>query len=242
MAGAAGGAERDERNGGPATATARNAFRMRIGLLTSDLSAGHGWANYSLNLIRQLKARGHETTVICARNSPTVDFPQQPILPSVAPPERYSLIKILRQLPRARALLRGCDIVHSAIEPYAILAGAVAGGRPLFVTAHGSYVNLPRICRFPVGWMYQRAFERAQLICVSRHTAQVARALMPNVRAQVINNGVDAARFEHPPPTKVEKTAPTVVTLGEVKPRKGTLQLVEAMAVLREGGCRGRSA
>ena len=207
---------------------------MRIGLLASDLSAGHGWANYSLNLIRQLNARGIETTVVCARNSPGVDFPQHAILPSVAPPERHSLIKILRQLPRTRALLSDCDIVHSAIEPYAILAAAVAGGRPLFVTAHGSYVNLPRMSRFPVGWMYRRAFERAQLICVSRHTAEVARTLLPNARARVINNGVDAASFERLPAAGIEKTAPTVVTLGEVKPRKGTLQLVEAMAIARE--------
>ena len=208
---------------------------MRIGLLTSDLGAGHGWANYSLNLIRQLRAREIQTTVICARNSANVDIPQHPILPAVAPPERHSLIKMLRQLPRARALLGDCDILHCTIEPYAILAAAVAERRPLFITAHGSYVNLPRMRGFPVGSMYRRAFERAHLICVSRHSAQVARALMPNVRSiQLIHQGVDAARFAQPTVIEVEKTGPTVATLGEVKPRKGTLELVEAMAVVRE--------
>ena len=207
---------------------------MRIGLLTSDLSTGHGWANYSLNLVRQLKAREIETVIVCARNSPAIDIAQHPLLPAVKPPERHSFIKGLRQLPRLRELLRGCDILHSAIEPYAILAAAVAGDRPLFITAHGSYVNLPRLRPFPLGALYRRAFERAGLICVSRHTAKVARELMPSARVRVINNGLDAARFERQATETVEKQGPTVVTIGEIKPRKGTLQLVEAMTALRE--------
>ena len=144
------------------------------------------------------------------------------------------MVKSLSLLPRVRALLRDCDIIHSTIEPYAILASAVAGGRPLFVTAHGSYVNLPRLRRFPVGQMYKWAVCRAQLICVSRHTAQVARTLMPDACVHVINNGMDASRFARQPAIGVAKTAPTIVTVGEVKPRKGTLQLVEAMAVVRQ--------
>ncbi len=207
---------------------------MRIGLITSDLSIKNGWANYSLNLVRQLQARGISTTVVCAHNSPAVDFEIHPLLPSVAPPERHSFVKSFWQLPRVGHLLRDCDIVHSTIEPYAILAAAVAGTRPLFVTAHGSYVNLSRMRGFPVGQLYRRAFERAQLICVSQHTAQVALARNPGARVHVINNGLDAARFMKSPSTMVDKSRPTVVTVGEIKPRKGTLQLVEAMAVVRE--------
>ena len=86
------------------------------------------------------------------------------------------------------------------------MAAAVAGGRPLLVTAHGSYVNLPRMRRFPVGNLYQRALERARLICVSRYTAQVARELMPGARVQVINNGVDVARFLEPSRAAGRKT------------------------------------
>ena len=100
---------------------------MRIGLITSDLSTTNGWATYSLNLIRQLQARGIATTVICAKNSPAVAFETYPLLPTVAPPERHFLIKSLRQLVRVRQLLRDCDIVHCTIEPYAILAAETAG-------------------------------------------------------------------------------------------------------------------
>ena len=206
---------------------------MRIGLLSPDLSADNGWAAYSLNLIRQLRARGIDTTVVCAKNSPEVEFAVHRLLPTVTPPERHTFIKTIALIPRLRRLLGDCAILHATIEPYAILAAAVAGGRPLFVTAHGSYVNLPRMRPFPVGNLYRRALERAELICVSRYTAQVARELMPGARAQVINNGVDVAPFLEPP-LPVQKRGPTVVTAGGVKPRKGTLQLVEAIAVIRE--------
>ena len=206
---------------------------MRIGLITSDLSTENGWATYSLNLIRQLQARGIATTVVSARNSPAIDFAIHPLLPSVSPPERHTFIKSMARLPQVKRLLRDCDIVHCTIEPYAILAAA-AGGGPLFVTAHGSYVNLPRMRGFPVSDLYRRALERAQLICVSRYTAGVARELMPRARVHVINNGVDVARFLKPPTLSVEKRGPTVITAGGIKPRKGTLQLVEAIAVVRE--------
>lgn len=207
---------------------------MRIGLITSDLSARNGWATYSLNLIRELRARGLAATVVCARNSPPADFEIHPLLPAVNPPERHTFLKSLRLTPQVKSLLRACDLVHCTAEPYAILAAAVAGEKPLFVTAHGSYVNLPRMRRFPIGELYRRAFARARLICVSRYTAAVARQLLPGARVHVINNGVNVARFLKPPDLQVEKRGPTVITVGGVKPRKGALQLVEAMAVARE--------
>ncbi len=206
---------------------------MRIGLLAPDLSANHGWATYSLNLIRQLRARGIQTTVLCARNSPPVDFDALPLLPAVRPPERHIFLKSLLQTSAARRAMASCDILHATIEPYAVLAAAIAGARPLFVTAHGSYVNLPRLRRFPVGRAYRWAFSRAQLLCVSRYTARMAREILPEARAQVINNGVDATRFLNPPASPALKEAPTVVAAGGVKPRKGTLELVEAMAHVR---------
>lgn len=206
---------------------------MRVGLIAAELGARHGWSTYSLNLIRQLRAAGASTTVIAPRSSRAVDFEIHPLLPNVAPPERFILFKSMRQFLAVRRLLRGCDVIHAAIEPFAVLAAAVAGRRPLFVTAHGSYVNLPRLRPFPVSQFYRMAFRRAELICVSRHTAAVARQQMPDVRAHVINNGVDAERFLRPP-LNVDKKTPTVIAVGEVKPRKGTLQLVEAMAQVRQ--------
>lgn len=207
---------------------------MRIGFICPDLGNQNGWATYSLQLIRALRARGVDATVVTSRNSPAVDFEIQPLLPTVSPPERHTVLKSLRQTVAVRRTLRHCDIIHCTAEPLAIVAAAVAGGRPLFVTAHGSYINLPRMRAFPVNLLYRQAFSRARLICVSRYTAQVAKSILPRARLHVIANGVDARGFSQPPAFKVEKTAPTVIAVGEIKPRKGTLQLVNAVARVRE--------
>lgn len=207
---------------------------MRIGFITSDLSNQNGWATYSLALIQALQACGVDATVVASRNSPDVPFAIHRLLPTVTPPERHTFFKSMRQAFAVRRLLRHCDIIHCTAEPLAILAAHVAGDRPLFITAHGSYVNLPRMRRFPVNRLYRRAFSRARLICVSNYTAQVAQALMPEARLHVIPNGADVSGFTHSPAFQAEKRAPTVIAIGEIKPRKGTLELVEAVARVRE--------
>lgn len=207
---------------------------MRIGFISSDLGNQNGWAAYSLQLIRALRARGVEVTVAASRNSPDVEFAVYRRLPTLSPPERHTFVKSMRQVFSVRRLLRRCDIIHCTAEPLAILAAAVAGKRPLFITAHGSYVNLPRMRRFPVSALYRRSFTRGTLICVSSYTARVAKALLPGARVHVIPNGVDLSGFAHPPAVQAEKSAPTVVAIGEIKPRKGTLELVNAVARVRE--------
>ncbi len=207
---------------------------MHIGFITSDLSYLNGWATYSLNLLQALHAKDIQTTVITAKNSPTVDFDIHPLLPSVTPPERYLLPKMMGEALTIRQLLADCDIIHSTIEPYSILADTIAGQRPFFMTAHGSYINLPRIRKFPLNVLYKRAFSHAQIICVSHYTAQVAKEIIPTAQTHVVHNGVDVDRFHNPPLLASPKTVPTVVTVGGIKPRKGTLELVEAMAIVRE--------
>lgn len=207
---------------------------MHIGFITSDLSFKNGWATHSLNLLLELHKQGIQTTIVTTTNCPDVDFEVHRWLPTVTPPERLTLAKSLLQAPRIRRLMADCDLIHATIEPFAPLAQVVAGQRPLFVTAHGSYVNLPRMRRFPVNDLYQRAFRRSQLICVSQYTAQVAQDIIPDIQTHVVNNGVDVTRFLHPPPLTEPKTRPTIITAGGIKPRKGTQQLVEAMAVVRQ--------
>ena len=206
---------------------------MRIGLICSGLSADHGWATYSLNLARALRSRDLDVTVVSSRGGSAAEA-SHAILPALNPPGRHTFIKSMWQAGRLRPLLRDCDIIHCTVEPFAPLAALAAGDRPFFLTAHGSYVNLPRMRKFPMNRVYAAAFRRARLICVSRYTAGVARNLLPGSRIHVVNNGVDISSYMQRPALRVEKRAPTVIAAGGVKPRKGTLQLVEAMARVRE--------
>ncbi|MFN8452076.1 MAG: glycosyltransferase family 4 protein [Anaerolineae bacterium] len=153
-----------------------------------------------------------------------------PILPSVDPLEAGMIAGQFRALPRARAALRPCHLIHAMIEPYAPLAAVIAGRRPLVVTGHGSYVLAAQRRRFPVSVIYERAYRRAHMVCVSRYTARALEAALPGIETTVVNNGVDFERF-----AGIEHVGSGgILAVGAVKARKGIVELVRAMARLRE--------
>ncbi|MFO7320459.1 MAG: glycosyltransferase family 4 protein [Chloroflexota bacterium] len=217
------------------TGVSETARPLHVGLLTADLTLRHGWASYSLRLAEALCAQGVQLTIVAARNSPPLDGTTVlPLLPTLLPRERAPVPKQFLRLPQVRAALSSCDVIHATAEPYAPLAAAVAGSRPFFVTGHGSYVRYRRVTRPPFDRLYGWAYRRSTMICVSHYTARVAGAELPGLRTVVVNNGVDAARFAHLPPLDEPLTGPTVLSVGAVKARKGTLELVRAMAAVRE--------
>ncbi|RMF79570.1 MAG: glycosyltransferase family 4 protein [Chloroflexi bacterium] len=205
---------------------------MRIGLLTSDLTTRHGWGTYSLNLIDALRRADVAVDVVAARNNTHHDDTVLNVLPAIAPTESLLLPKLALTMPRVRAALQSCDIIHTTIEPYAPLAAWIGGRRSVFITGHGSYVRLSEIRRWPYNVIYRRAFARAHVVCVSHYTARVMQQTVPGVSTSVINNGIDATKFANisrrGSPSKI------IITVGGVKSRKGTLELVEAMAQVRQ--------
>jgi phosphatidyl-myo-inositol dimannoside synthase len=206
---------------------------MRIGLLISELSQRNGWAQYSLKLAEALQKQGASLRIVTARNAPAQpDIPSLPLLPNVNPPDNFALLRMLACFPQAKAFLADCDIIHTAIEAYAPLAVAIASQRPCFITAHGSYVNLPRTRVWPISQLYRQAFRQSRLICVSHYTERVAHEIIPDMRTIVIQNAVDFEQYAAL--KRVPAEVPTILTAGGVKRRKGTLPLVRAVAKLRE--------
>jgi phosphatidylinositol alpha-1,6-mannosyltransferase len=202
---------------------------LHLGLIAPDLREKHGWGTYTVRLIHALRDAGVRMTVVTARNTPLLPgVDVHPLLPNVVPRQRLFLPALLAALPATHSALSGCTVIHATAEPYAPLAAATAGKRPLFITGHGSYVRYDKAFRLPQ--LYKWAFERGTLVCVSRYTASVAQALMPNARTVVVNNGVDVARYAHLPLLDTPKRGPTVLTVGALKQRKGNLELVQAMA------------
>ncbi|MBK8020242.1 MAG: glycosyltransferase family 4 protein [Chloroflexi bacterium] len=205
---------------------------LHVGVLTADLSVSHGWARYCLGMVNALRKAGVHLTIVAARNSPAIrGLDIHPLLPSLNPLDRGILPRQLAALPRVRALFRDCDVIHSMVEPYAPLAVRIPGGRPTFVTAHGSYIRANHMRRPPASWVYASAFQSANLICVSRYTEKVAQENFSPIRTWVIRNGVDAERFREV--HHVGGAVPTVLFVGAIKARKGILELVQAAALVR---------
>jgi phosphatidylinositol alpha-1,6-mannosyltransferase len=156
------------------------------------------------------------------------------LLPNIVPAERNLLLKMIRSLPKVQSTLRGCHIIHATIEPYAPAGSWIAGNRPFIVTAHGSYIQILPDRRWPAGALYRRALSHGHVVCVSHYTEKIAQSVLPGVPTSVVNNGVDVERFAHLPPLDLSEHRPTVLSVGAIKPRKGTLELVQAMAVVHQ--------
>lgn len=208
---------------------------LHIGFLAADLTHKHGWAHYSLSMIRALSQRGVQLTVITPMNSPAPSFPNLeiiPLLPNIEPMQRHFLARQFRALPSIRRALSACNLIHSAVEPYAPIAALAAGGRPLIITGHGSYVRASQMRKPPVNQIYARALKNSLLVCVSHYTAKQAQIALPGIQTTVIPNGIDPERFAALPP--LPKDGHTILSVGAVKRRKGILELVRAVARIRE--------
>lgn len=208
---------------------------MHIGFLAADLTHKHGWAHYSLSLIEALSRLGVHLTVITTKDSPVPAIPNAeiiPLLPDLEPMQRHFLARQLRALPAVRRLFSNCGLIHSAIEPYAPVATLAAGSKPLIITGHGSYVRASQMRKPPVDQIYARALKKSLLVCVSHYTAQQAEIALPGIQTSVIPNGVDSERFASLP--VLPKDGHTILSVGAVKRRKGMLELVRAVAKVRD--------
>lgn len=205
---------------------------LHVGVLAPDLSGSHGWSQASLGVIRALVRLGAEVRVVASRRSPNLDsLPVLKILPDVVPPEHWTLPRLLACYPQARHFLRGCDVIQNMVEVYAPLAALFAGQKPVFMMGNGTYVNLPRSRRAPIGALYRWAFQQSTMICISHYTQSVARAVMPSLQTAVVTYAVGAQRFGAI--TRTPAPVPTILTVGGVKERKGTLELMHAVATVR---------
>lgn len=205
---------------------------MRVGIFTTSLRGGDGWSVYARQVALALHKRGVDVVALTHDHADDLPFTQVPCLPAMPSMGRKRVLSLWRARHPARQALLACDVLHVMAEPYAPLGAWLKGKRPLFLTAHGTYVNLPRMTKLtPFHWLYRWAFARSQLICVSHYTQAIAAQVLPKQRAHVVLNGI--APDEMPYTPDAPKTGRVVLTSGGVKKRKGTLHVVRAMAKVR---------
>jgi glycosyltransferase involved in cell wall biosynthesis len=206
---------------------------MHIALIATDPTEAHGWSRHAYDLISALAAHGVQLTLITSRHAASLDLPNTTIrrlLPSLTAPPRLLMLRLLSANWAAGRAARHADLLHVLAEPYALAALTVR--KPLVVTAHGTYLPLTAQMRL-FGALYRRVYRRAAIICVSRYTERRVKAVLPHAQTRVIPNGVNLARFAQPVTLSAPKRAPTVLSVGQIKARKGFLEIVEAMALVR---------
>lgn len=200
----------------------------------------HGWGRYARGLVAALVEADPTVRVrmIASVDSPAPADLGLPVasyhrvLPSLTVTPGASTLRVLGAIPAVHRLTTRADLVHVLAEPYAVAALSLR--KPLVVTAHGSYVPQTVNRQSLGGVIHRHAYGRARIIAASGYTAaQVRRALPTHASITVIPQGVDAERFQVRPVEMPPKRAPTILAVGQVKPRKGFHVLAGAMKAIR---------
>ncbi|KKR49074.1 MAG: Glycosyl transferase group 1 [Candidatus Magasanikbacteria bacterium GW2011_GWC2_40_17] len=171
---------------------------MKVAFLVKNLNLTDGWGSYSFYLIEALKRQGLDAVVI----------------------------DVNKNYFQAKKLIKGCDVVHSLVEPMAFFGSLIKGGRPFFITAHGTYAVEP-LDKFGLsGLKLSYAYKKADaVVCVSHFTENEIKKRKPKIKTIVINNGVDFQKFQ----TKgsisdfefINDHSPIILGVGALKRRKG---------------------
>jgi glycosyltransferase-like protein len=213
---------------------------VKIALLTYSTKP-RGGVVHTLALAEALAARGTDVTVwTLGRGGDNAFFRrvdrrvQISVVPFEAFPEETVGARILRSIATLRAALDvgAYDIVHAQD---CISANAVGAEAPYVRTIH----HLDQFTTPELAACHERAIvEPFARVCVSAAVAaevQTGWGLTPTV----IPNGVDAARFAAAAADSRAREAwqtrfgRYVLAVGGIEPRKGSLTLLEAFAVLR---------
>lgn len=219
---------------------------MRVALVTYS-TRPRGGVVHTLALAEALAGLGAEVTVWGIAPEPGEGFFRE-VDPRVA-------VRLADRAPTATEdvdarVLASIDALAAAIDPAdydvvhaqdCISANAVPG---CVRTVH----HLDQFTSPALAECHERAIvEPFAHVCVSAGVADELRAGW-GIEARVIPNGVAAARFAAAVDDETGRAAwrarvpdadPFVLTVGGIEPRKGTLELVEAVARLRDDGYPG---
>jgi glycosyltransferase involved in cell wall biosynthesis len=193
---------------------------MRI-LLVSQLYPGQADPDLGVfvrGLEEQLVARGHEVerAVLDRRGGGKVKY-----------------LRLARATSRTARWFQP-DVVYAHFLVPTGLIGALAGGAPLVVTAHGRDVRnvgwLPGI-RAATRFVARRA---AAIIAVSDYLRRELEAKVPEARGktEVVDSGVELERFTVQP---APEGPPHYLCIGSLIQRKNVLRLARAFERLNEG-------
>lgn len=206
---------------------------MRIMEVISG-TAVNGAAVNCFEVLRALRARGHELTVVCRPNAwiagqlAESNIDVEVIESSLRrwPPDE---LRRIAQLARDRRI----QVVHthmSSASFFGVLLRRLYGVPACVATAHNRYIQLH--------WMFND-----RVIAVSDATKRFHHRfnLVPARRIEVIHNFIDDGRFNHVSRDEAQRvraelgldpTCKLIGAIGDVIPRKGLIHLIRALSTI----------
>ena len=185
---------------------------MRVLYLCSTTAPYDGWGRISAEFIGAARETG--------------------ILPTVFSHSSPSRGQDFFAAFRLRKTAYETDLIHCLTEP-TFAVGRILARRfekPLILSVHGTYAT--RVAAHTAG---REAYEiAARVTSPSNYTRRELLAALPNVtdKIQIVPWAVPSI-FQDVEYCGWEQREPIVITVGEVKPRKGTMEVVEAFAIAK---------
>ncbi len=150
---------------------------------------------------------------------------------------RPGFFRVLMKLGKIRAIFAKSDLVHALDGwPYGFIAAFASLGlrRKLIITAVGTggvQALYHPWKKYLLSWAYRRA---DKLVAVSRHTKEEILKVLPDLKIEVINHGVDLKKFQAPAANHRPLIAkPYILSVGAWKRRKGFEHSIAAFDILR---------
>ncbi|MFH1938389.1 MAG: glycosyltransferase, partial [Patescibacteria group bacterium] len=208
---------------------------IKICFLTNELSFKHGWGRYSIDLIKALTKKGYKSLVLVDKTSKGNDLKEVESYKLLSS-QRSNLIQpifIWKDYLSVRKIVQDCQIIHSLIEPYTLLASLLAKNKLFFITAHGTYAPF-LFDKSLLGYLIKKSFKKAnKVFCVSKFTQKEILKKIDLKNTLVINNGVDYNKWQvdNPPSLLKEKM---ILGVGALKSRKGYHISILAIAMVKK--------
>ena len=201
-------------------------------LLVCERLDGHGgWYTYARDLRAGLMEKGHAVVKCTSIDAKEGDYPILPRpLPLLTGPWRAwgAAKKLQTILEREKP-----DVLHIVVEPYALLVPFLpeVWRRKTILTIHGSYGVRP-LLSWKTRWLARKYYAQIPaFVTVSEYTRRTVDHFLGGTfaaRATVVHNAVRL-----PPPRVRGERDHRILLVGGVKPRKGALEALEAIAAYR---------
>ena len=192
---------------------------MKICYLNHNLDDNTGAGRFCLSLLKSLK-----------KEIPSLEY-RVLTHDNFLPNEK---IRLIFALSKIRAVFRKYDVIHALDGwPYGVIAAIASLGlkKKLVITAIGTGAIQPlyNFWKRPfLKWAYKQA---DRVIAVSNNTKREILKVIPNLEIEVINHGVDSAKFQFPiPSSQLSVSKPYILSVGALKKRKGYNYALKAFA------------
>lgn len=215
---------------------------MKVVAITKTLAELSGWGRYAASVAREYAKQGVDFCVLTETNGlpPRPEFHEKAIIV----PLKSCFVNFIRNCWRTRVTARDADVIHAFDGwPYSVYAySAVIGTKKkLFITGVATYSVAP-FEHSKERWLLAKAYRRAQQIfCVSRYTEKRILEKISLKNTSIVPWGPKPlpalsadAMTQYRQRFNIQTGQPIILTVGEIKQRKGQYDTARAILRLRK--------